>query len=117
MAKVWDGYFKAIPKQASGDDYGDQIYHTEAQQMLMTTMITPPWYNIVGQSAHWTPVRVLGFNYDPNYGRDIERDYAATTMRAGAESLRPRRKAHGTRYGRLPRRRKPHVPRGTAAFL
>jgi hypothetical protein len=79
VAKVWDGYFKAIPKSASGDDYGDQVYHTEAQQMLMTSMITPPWYNIVGQSAHWTPVRVLGFNFDPNYGRDIERDYAATT--------------------------------------
>ena len=80
IAKVWDGYFKAVPKQPSGDDYGDQIYHTEAQQMLMTTMITPPWYNIVGQSAHWTPVRVLGFNFDPNYGRDIARDYTATTM-------------------------------------
>src|SRR5581483_8004468 len=79
VAKVWDGYFKAIPKTPSGDDYGDQVYHTEAQQMLMTTMITPPWYNIVGQSAHWTPVRVLGFNFDPNYGRDIDRDYAATT--------------------------------------
>jgi hypothetical protein len=80
IAKVWDGYFKAIPKLASGDDYGDQLYHTEARQMLMATMITPPWYNIVGQSAKWTPVRVLGFNFDPNYGRDIERDYAETTM-------------------------------------
>ncbi len=80
VAKVWEDYFKAIPKLESGDDYGDQIYHTEAQQMLMTTMITPPWYNIVGQSAKWTPVRVLGFNFDPNYGRDIEQNYAETTM-------------------------------------
>ncbi len=80
VAQVWDSYFKAIPKLPSGDDYGDQIYHTEARQMLMTTMITPPWYNIVGQSAKWVPVRILGFNFDPNYGRDIERDYTATTM-------------------------------------
>jgi hypothetical protein len=80
VAKVWQDYFKAIPKLPSGDDYGDQIYHTEARQMLMTTMISPPWYNIVGQSAKWVPVRILGFNFDPNYGRDIERDYVATTM-------------------------------------
>jgi len=80
VAKVWEDYFKAIPKLPSGDDYGDQIYHTEARQMLMTSMISPPWYNIVGQSAKWVPVRILGFNFDPNYGRDIERDYAATAM-------------------------------------
>jgi hypothetical protein len=80
VAKVWEGYFKAIPKLPSGDDYGDQIYHTEARQMMMTTMITPPWYNIVGQSAKWTPVRILGFNFDPNYGRDIEQNYAQVTM-------------------------------------
>jgi hypothetical protein len=80
VAKVWEDYFKAIPKLESGDDYGDQIYHTEARQMMMTTMITPPWYNIVGQSARWTPVRILGFNFDPNYGRDIEQNYAQVTM-------------------------------------
>jgi hypothetical protein len=80
VATVWEDYFKAIPKLPSGDDYGDQIYHTEARQMLLSTMITPPWYNIVGQSAKWVPVRILGFNFDPNYGRDVERDYVATTM-------------------------------------
>ena len=80
VAKVWDGYFKAFSHLPSGEDYGDQIYHTEARQMLMTTMISPPWYNIVGQSAKWVPVRILGMNIDPNYGRDIERDYVATTM-------------------------------------
>ena len=80
VAKMWDGYFKAIPKLASGDDYGDQIYHTEARQMLMTSMVTRPWYSIVGQSAKWTPVRILGLNIDPNYGRDIEPDYADKTM-------------------------------------
>jgi hypothetical protein len=80
VAKVWDDYFKAIPKLTTGEDYGDQVYHTEAQQMIMTTIISPPWYNIVGQAAKWTPVRILGFNFDPNYGRDIERNYAQTTM-------------------------------------
>src|SRR5262249_1620088 len=50
------------------------------RQMLLTSMISHPWYNIVGQSAKWMPVRILGFNIDPNYGRDIEPDYAETTM-------------------------------------
>jgi hypothetical protein len=80
VAKVWDSYFKAIPRLPSGDDYGDQLYHSEARQMLMSTMISPPWYSIVGQSASWTPVRILGLNIDPNYGRDVERDYVAKTM-------------------------------------
>ncbi|HWY63793.1 MAG TPA: glycosyl hydrolase 115 family protein, partial [Rhizomicrobium sp.] len=80
VAKVWDGYFKAFSHLPSGDDYGDQIYHTEVRQMLMSMMVSPPWYNIVGQSAKWVPVRILGLNIDPNYGRDIERDYVATTM-------------------------------------
>jgi len=79
LARVWDGYFKAFSHLPTGEDYGDQIYHTEARQLLMSTMITPPWYNIVGQSAFWTPVRILGLNIDPNYGRDVERDYVART--------------------------------------
>jgi hypothetical protein len=79
VARVWDGYFKAFSHLPTGEDYGDQIYHTEVRQMLMSTMISPPWYNIVGQSAFWTPVRILGLNIDPNYGRDVERDYVAKT--------------------------------------
>ncbi len=80
VAKIWDGYFKAFSHLPSGEDYGEQIYHTEARQMLLSTMVSPPWYNIVGQSAKWVPVRILGLNIDPNYGRDVERDYVATTM-------------------------------------
>ncbi|HEU0096402.1 MAG TPA: glycosyl hydrolase 115 family protein [Rhizomicrobium sp.] len=79
LAKMWGSYFKAFSHLPTGEDYGDQIYHTEARQLLMSTMITPPWYNIVGQSAFWTPVRILGLNIDPNYGRDVERDYVAKT--------------------------------------
>lgn len=80
LTRLWQDYFAAIPKLPSGEDYGDQIYHTEVRQLLMSTMITPPWYNIVGQSAGWTPVRILGLNIDPNYGRDVERDYVEKTL-------------------------------------
>ena len=43
MAKLYQDYFAAIPKTAAGTDYGDQIYHTEARQMLMSQMITGPF--------------------------------------------------------------------------
>ena len=88
---MWDGYFKAIPKLPSGDDYGDQIYHTEARQMMLTTMVAHPWYSIEGQSAKWNPVRTLGFNLDPNYGRDIDPDYAEITRAREVRSRPPRR--------------------------
>jgi hypothetical protein len=60
MAKLYQDYFAAIPKTAAGTDYGDQIYHTEARQMLMNQMITGPYYSIPGQSPKWTAVRLLG---------------------------------------------------------
>ncbi len=80
LAKLYQDYFKAIPKLPSGDDYGDQIYHTEARLLLMTHMIAPPWYSIVGQAPRWTPVRILGLNIDPNYGRDIPANYGCEVV-------------------------------------
>ena len=60
MAKLYQDYFGAIPKTATGNDYGDQIYHSEARQMLMSQMITGPYYSIPGQSPKWTAVRLIG---------------------------------------------------------
>jgi hypothetical protein len=79
VAKVYQDYFRAIPKLASGDDYGDQLYHSEVQQMLLSTMITAPYYVVPGQSPKWTPARILGVNADPEYTRDIGPDYPIQT--------------------------------------
>ena len=67
VAAIYRDYFAAIPKLASGDDYGDQLYHSEARQMLLSAMVDPPYYALPGQSPKWTQVRNLGLP-SPNGG-------------------------------------------------
>jgi hypothetical protein len=81
LAGVYEEYFKApalLPN--SQDEYGDQIYHSEARQMLLSYMDSPPYYAIPGQSPKWTPVRILGINADPQSHRDIGPDYLDKTI-------------------------------------
>jgi hypothetical protein len=69
VAKVYDEYFKA-PAIAANDPmhmYGDELYHSEARQMLLDYMISPPYYSIPGQSPQWTPARIMGMT-GPGYG-------------------------------------------------
>jgi hypothetical protein len=69
VAKVYEEYFKA-PAIAANDPmhmYGDELYHSEARQMLMDYMISPPYYAIPGQSPKWTPARITGMT-GPGYG-------------------------------------------------
>jgi hypothetical protein len=47
--------------------------------MLLSTMITAPYYVVPGQSPKWTPARILGINADPEYTRDIGPDYPIQT--------------------------------------
>jgi hypothetical protein len=67
IANIYRDYFAAIPKLANGDDYGDQLYHTEARQMLLALMVDAPYYALPGQSPKWTAVRNLGLP-GPNGG-------------------------------------------------
>jgi hypothetical protein len=65
LAKVYRDYFDAfahIPagEPGAGEQYGDQLYHQEAQDMLLATMVSPPYYYVPSQSPTWTPVPVLG---------------------------------------------------------
>jgi hypothetical protein len=69
VAKVYDEYFKA-PAIAANDPmhmYGDELYHSEARQMLLDYMVSPPYYSIPGQSPQWTPARIMGMT-GPGYG-------------------------------------------------
>jgi hypothetical protein len=75
VAKVYRDYFAAIPKLPNGDDYGDQLYHSEARQLMMSAMIDLPHYTIPGQSPKWTEPRILGL---PGQ-RGIGPDYIKTT--------------------------------------
>jgi hypothetical protein len=65
LAKVYRDYFDAfahIPpgEPGAGEQYGDQLFHQEAQDMLLATMVSPPYYYVPSQSPTWTPVPVLG---------------------------------------------------------
>jgi hypothetical protein len=71
VAKVLADYFVApahLPN--SPYEYGDTLYHGEARQMLMSAMISTPYYSLPSQSPKWTMPRVLGGG-DPGAGRGM----------------------------------------------
>jgi hypothetical protein len=84
LAKVYADYFKAIPhipagQHGAGDDYGDQLYHSETQQLLLSTMVSAPYYALAAQDPKWSPVHILGLNLDPSYWHQIGPDYVSQT--------------------------------------
>ncbi|HEY5347816.1 MAG TPA: glycosyl hydrolase 115 family protein [Rhizomicrobium sp.] len=84
LAKIYAEYFAAfshIPagQHGAGDEYGDQIYHSEAQQMLLGTMVSPPYYALAAQDPKWMPVHILGLGLEPGYWHQIGPDYVAQT--------------------------------------
>jgi hypothetical protein len=65
VAKVYEAYFNAFSRipagqPGAGDQYGDQLYHQEAQGLLLAAMVSPPYYYVPSQSPTWTPVPILG---------------------------------------------------------
>lgn len=83
VAKVYEQYFKA-PALDTGTpprDYGDQLYHTEARQLLLTYMTDAPLYTVPSQAPYWEPPRFLtsGFGYDS--GKDWMRKTAAREIK------------------------------------
>lgn len=85
VARVYEEYFKAfahIPAglHGAGDEYGDQLYHSEAQQLLLSTMVGPPWYALAAQDPKWTPVRILGLGLNPTYYRDSGPTWVSDTI-------------------------------------
>ena len=83
VAKVYEEYFKApahLP--TSGDEYGDQIYHSEARQMLLSYMVSPPFYSIPSQSPKWTPARIMGIGAPgAGFGPQLGPDYLQTIIK------------------------------------
>ncbi len=85
LAKVYDAYFKAfshLPEgtRGAGTEYGDQLYHSEARLLLLTAMVSPPYYALGAQDPKWTAARILGIGLNPNYYGEIKPDYAAQTI-------------------------------------
>ncbi|MFZ0964929.1 MAG: glycosyl hydrolase 115 family protein [Terriglobia bacterium] len=61
VAEVYKEYFRAPAHFGDpAHEYGDQIYHTEARQMMLTYMISPPLYALPSQSPPWSPPHIFG---------------------------------------------------------
>lgn len=80
IANFYQYYFRAIPHLPSGDDYGDQLYHSEVRQLMMSTMISPPYYDIPGQSPKWEAAHIVGIGVEPQFWLQIGRDYVDKTV-------------------------------------
>ncbi len=85
LAAVYEAYFKAfshLPEgvRGAGTEYGDQLYHSEARQLLMNYMVSPPYYQLAAQDPKWTAVRILGIGLNPDYYAEIKPDTAAKTI-------------------------------------
>ena len=61
VASVYKEYFGAPAHFGQpAEEYGDNLYHTEARQMMQTYMIDSPLYALPSQSPKWEPARILG---------------------------------------------------------
>ncbi len=72
VARVYQEYFDApahLPN--SPYEYGDTLYHTEARQMLLASMVSPPYYSLPSQSPTWTIPRVIGVGTGAGPGRGM----------------------------------------------
>lgn len=85
LAKVYQDYFDAFPhippgERGAGEEYGDQLYHQEAQGLLLATMVSPPYYYVPSQDPKWTPVPILGLTSSKPFFLDMGPDWARTTV-------------------------------------
>ncbi len=72
VAKIYEAYFRAPAHDDANPphDYGDQLYHTEARQMLLTYMFDAPLDTISAQAPQWVSPRFLS----PAFGRDVGKE-------------------------------------------
>jgi hypothetical protein len=71
VANLYQEYFRAPAH--FGDpprEYGDQLYHTEGRQMMLTYMIDSPLYALPEQSPKWELPRLIGPGYERKGGKE-----------------------------------------------
>ena len=77
VAEVYKEYFAAPAHFGEPPrEYGDQLYHTEARQMMLSYMIDSPLYSIPSQAPKWEPPHLL----EPAYGRGVGKDWLRETV-------------------------------------
>ncbi len=79
VADVYKEYFKAPAHFGANGaqplEYGDQLYHTESRQMMLTYMTDSPLYAIPSQAPKWEPSRIL----ESRAGRPVGEEWLRTT--------------------------------------
>jgi hypothetical protein len=66
LTELYKEYFKAPAHLGEPmQEYGDQLYHTEARRMLLTYMIDAPLYSVPSQSPKWQLPRILAPGFGP----------------------------------------------------
>jgi hypothetical protein len=79
VAAMYKDYFNA-PAHFSFNggqslEYGDQLYHTESRQMMLTYMTDAPLYAIPSQAPKWEPSRIL----ESRPGRPAGKEWLSVT--------------------------------------
>ena len=85
LARVYADYFDAfshVPagERGAGEEYGDQLYHSEAQGLLLATMVSPPYYYVPSQDPKWTPVPILGLASSQPFFLHMGPDWVQSTL-------------------------------------
>ncbi len=79
MIELYKQYFDAPAHFGEPvHEYGDQLYHTEARQMLLTYMTDAPLYSIPGQAPKWASPRVL--LPAPSSNQRVGKEWLRTTI-------------------------------------
>jgi hypothetical protein len=87
VGSVLEEYFRAFSRvpegePQAGDDYGDNAFHRKAQDLLMQTMVDPPYFYLLDQAPKWTPVLIVGLDENavgvPLTTEEIERELKIT---------------------------------------
>jgi hypothetical protein len=81
LADLYQDYFHAFAHRPAGTwgagmEVGDQHYHTVGREILLRTMLDPPYYVPRGQAPKWQPPHVIGLKDSKNPAAWLEKTTA-----------------------------------------
>jgi hypothetical protein len=78
IAAMYKAYFAAPAHFGQPErEYGDQLYHTESRQMMLTYMTDSPLYSIPSQAPKWEEAHIAGSRPGRPAGKDWLKETAA----------------------------------------
>ncbi len=78
IAAIYKAYFAAPAHFGQPAlEYGDQLYHTESRQMMLTYMTDSPLYSLPSQAPKWEEAHIMGSRPGRPAGKDWLKETAA----------------------------------------